>query len=109
MIDGAYLEAIFVSSDETRLLPSISGGSSSHDGCLNEDAGSSVGVRPFLDGYGGEGDGILIILSQMEVSGEPGLDAPMFSDQFDELSAFLVIGMVEPAAAVDHMIFLQNT
>ena len=44
MIHRADFESILVSSDETRLLTAIAGGTGKHDRCLGKDAGSSVGV-----------------------------------------------------------------
>jgi hypothetical protein len=44
----------------------------------------------------------------MEMSGEPRLDTPMFADQFDELFTLPFVTVVEPAAAVDDVILLQD-
>lgn len=45
----------------------------------------------------------------MEVTREPGLDATVFPDQFNEFTAFGFVGVVQPAASIDDVIFLQNT
>jgi hypothetical protein len=44
----------------------------------------------------------------MEMSREPSLDATVFPHQLDKLLALLLVGMVEPTASVDHVIFLQD-
>ena len=45
----------------------------------------------------------------MEVTREPSLDASVFTDKFNELSALGFIGMVQPAASIDNMVLLQHT
>mmetsp|Transcript_16867 Transcript_16867/g.39976 ORF Transcript_16867/g.39976 Transcript_16867/m.39976 type:complete len:305 (+) Transcript_16867:1062-1976(+) len=42
------------------------------------------------------------------MSGEPSLDAPVLPDELDELAALGVVGVVEPAAAVDDVVLLQD-
>ena len=79
-----------------------------HDGGLNKDAGTTVGVGTLLGIDGGEGDGILVVLSEVEVSGEPTLDATVFPNELNELAAFGIVGMVEPAATVDDVILLKD-
>ena len=37
------------------------------------------------------------------------LDAPVFSDQVDELLALLLVGVIQPAASVNNVILLQHT
>ena len=44
----------------------------------------------------------------MEVAREPSLDAAVFPDKLDELAALLVVGVVEPAAAVDDVVLLED-
>lgn len=51
-------------------------------------------------------DGILIILSQMEVSREPTLDATMFPNDLDEASTIPLVAVIQPTASVDHVILL---
>mmetsp|Transcript_52249 Transcript_52249/g.52642 ORF Transcript_52249/g.52642 Transcript_52249/m.52642 type:complete len:107 (-) Transcript_52249:532-852(-) len=106
MINGADLEPILVPPYQTGLLPPIAGGSPAHDAGLHKDAATAVGVGSVLGIDRGEGDAILIILPQMEMSREPRLDAAMLSHQFDEFAALLIVGMVEPAASVHHVILL---
>mmetsp|Transcript_7620 Transcript_7620/g.16320 ORF Transcript_7620/g.16320 Transcript_7620/m.16320 type:complete len:314 (-) Transcript_7620:565-1506(-) len=108
MVDGAYFEAVFGSSQQTRLLTSVAAGSSSHDGCLDEDAGSTVGIGSFLGIHGWEGNRILIILSQMKMSRKPTLDRSMFPHQLNKLSAIPLIRVVQPATSIHHMIFLND-
>ena len=74
VINGADLESILVTTDKTRLLTSITRSSSAHDGGLGKDAGSTVGVRSILGVDGGEGNTVLVVLSQVEMSREPGLE-----------------------------------
>lgn len=50
----------------------------------------------------------MIILAQMKVSREPGLDAAVLAHEFNKLAALFIVGMVEPAAAIDDVIFLQD-
>ena len=40
---------------------------------------------------------------------EPGLDAAVLTHQVDELAALLLIGVIQPAAAVDDVVLLQHT
>lgn len=51
----------------------------------------------------------MVILSKMEMTREPGLDAAMFSDKLNEFTTLRFIGMVEPAASINDMVFLQDT
>ena len=55
-----------------------------------------------------EGDGILVVLPEVEMSGEPSLDAPVLPDELDELAALGVVGVVEPAAAVHDVALLED-
>jgi hypothetical protein len=73
VVHGANLKAILVSTDESRLLAAIARGSTAHDGCLGKDTRSTVGVGSELGVYGGEGNGVLVVLAKMEMSREPGL------------------------------------
>lgn len=130
VVDGADLESVLVTADETGLLTSVPGGSGTHDGGLGEDARATVGVGSILGVNGGElneilantklmastapwgglnvfiqrkthSDRILVVLSKVEVSTEPGLDGTVLTDKLDELLALLVVRVVEPAASVD--------
>ena len=51
-------------------------------------------------------DSTLIILSQMKMSTEPSFDTAMFSHKLNKLATLLLIGMIEPAAAINDVIFL---
>ena len=108
VVNSADLKPVLVSSKQTRLLPTISRRTTSHHRRLGEYTRTTVGIRAFAGINGGKGNGVLIILAQMKMSAEPTLDAAMLSDQFDELAAILLVGMVEPAASVDNMILLQD-
>ena len=44
----------------------------------------------------------------MEVPREPGLDAAVFTDNFNELAALQVVGVVQPAASINNVILLQH-
>mmetsp|Transcript_23751 Transcript_23751/g.49323 ORF Transcript_23751/g.49323 Transcript_23751/m.49323 type:complete len:343 (+) Transcript_23751:86-1114(+) len=68
VINGANVESILVTTEQSRLTASITRSSSTNDRRLNKDATSTVGVRTFLGVNGGEGDTVLVILSQMEMS-----------------------------------------
>lgn len=109
VVDCANLEPILVSSQKARLLPTVSRRTASHHRCLGKHTRAAVGIWAFAGINGGKGDGILIILTQMEMSAEPTLYAAMLSNELNELATILLIGMVEPAASVDYVILLQNT
>mmetsp|Transcript_3850 Transcript_3850/g.5615 ORF Transcript_3850/g.5615 Transcript_3850/m.5615 type:complete len:295 (+) Transcript_3850:400-1284(+) len=109
VVNGADLESILVSTDETRLLTSITGSSSAHDGGLGEDTGSTVGVGSILRVNGGEGDTVLVVLTQVEMSRKPGLNRPVLSNQVNELLALFLIRMVQPTASIHNVILLQHT
>ena len=50
----------------------------------------------------------MVVLSEVEMSREPPLDASVLPDELDELAALGVVGVVEPAASVDDVILLQH-
>ena len=52
-----------------------------------------------------ESDAILVVLTQVEVPAEPGLDTRVLTDYTDKLSCILR-GVVEPAASVNDVILL---
>ena len=65
----------------------------------------SVGV------YGmrtGKRDAVLVVLPQVEMATEPRLDARVGAHDLDELAAVLTT-VVQPAAAVDDVVFLEDT
>mmetsp|Transcript_28266 Transcript_28266/g.50084 ORF Transcript_28266/g.50084 Transcript_28266/m.50084 type:complete len:268 (-) Transcript_28266:230-1033(-) len=109
VVNGADFESVLVSSNKSRLLTGVTRSSLSHHRCLRKHAGSTVWVWAILRVDGGEGDAVLVILSQVEMTREPGLDATMFSNKFNELSAFIFVGVIQPAASVDDVVLLQNT
>mmetsp|Transcript_2132 Transcript_2132/g.4820 ORF Transcript_2132/g.4820 Transcript_2132/m.4820 type:complete len:313 (-) Transcript_2132:195-1133(-) len=45
----------------------------------------------------------------MKVSREPSLDGSMFSYEFNKLAALAFVGMIEPAAAIDDMVLLNDS
>ena len=102
-------KSILVSTQQTRLLSAITRGTRAHDGRLGKDARSTVGVGTILGVNGRESNGILVILSQVEMSREPSLDATVFTDQFNVFTALSFVGMVEPAASINNVVFLQDT
>jgi hypothetical protein len=109
VVHSTDFEASFVTANKTRLLAGITRSASAHDRGLGKYTTSTVGVGTVLRVYGREGDGILVILSQVEVTRKPCLDATVFTDDFYELAALLIVGMVEPAATVDDVVLLQDT
>mmetsp|Transcript_6268 Transcript_6268/g.9229 ORF Transcript_6268/g.9229 Transcript_6268/m.9229 type:complete len:307 (-) Transcript_6268:225-1145(-) len=109
VVDGANFESVLVSSNETGLLTTVTGRSRSHNGGLDKDATSTVGVGTDFGVKRGEGNGVLIILTQVKVTREPCLDATVFTDQFNKLTALGLVGMIQPTAAIYNVIFLQNT
>ena len=48
----------------------------------------------------------MIVLSQMEMATKPCLDTAMLAHELNKLAALFLVGMVEPAAAVDDVVFL---
>mmetsp|Transcript_12356 Transcript_12356/g.35843 ORF Transcript_12356/g.35843 Transcript_12356/m.35843 type:complete len:676 (-) Transcript_12356:268-2295(-) len=109
MVHRADLEAVLAAPQQPALLAAIAGRATPHHRRLHEHATSAVRVRPFfLLGDGGEGDGILVVLPQVEVAREPALDAAVLAHQLDELATPVLVGMVEPAAAVDDVVLLQH-
>jgi len=53
-----------------------------------------------------KGDPHLVILAEVEVAREPGLDATVLADELDEFACGGASAMVEPAAAVDYVVLL---
>lgn len=72
---ASHLEAVLVAAENARLAASVPRAPAAHDARLDEDARAAVGVGPFLAGDGGEGDGVLVVVRQVEVAREPALDA----------------------------------
>ena len=107
MINGADLESILVSSEESRLLSAIARCAGAHDGCLCKDTRSAIWVGPFFWIHSRKGDAILIILTEMKMSREPSFNAAMLSDEFNEFSTSGIVRVIEPTTAIDYMIFLQ--
>ena len=50
----------------------------------------------------------LVVLAEVEVAREPGLDAAVLANELDEFARGGTAAMVQPAAAVDHVVLLQN-
>ena len=44
----------------------------------------------------------------MKMTTEPSLDAAMFAHKFNEFATFGIVGMIQPTATIDHVIFLQD-
>mmetsp|Transcript_16554 Transcript_16554/g.32656 ORF Transcript_16554/g.32656 Transcript_16554/m.32656 type:complete len:381 (+) Transcript_16554:1173-2315(+) len=109
MVDGADLKALLVAADQPRLLPAVPRRAAAHHRGLHEDARAAVGVGSVLGVDGGEGDGVLVVLAEVEVAREPRLDAAVLADKLDELAALLLVRVVEPAAPVDHVVLLEDT
>jgi hypothetical protein len=107
-----YVKALLlIAANHSRLLVAVTESSATHDTLVctkthlprlgwGSTAGSMVNSR--------KGD-VLVVLSQMEMSTKPSLDATILTDNFDKLAAFHIVGMIQPAAAIDDMIFLQDT
>jgi hypothetical protein len=75
---------------------------------LHEHTRAAIGVWAILGVNGWEGDGVLVVLPEVEVAREPGLDASVLAHKLDELAALLLIRVVEPAAPVDDMVLLKH-
>mmetsp|Transcript_137876 Transcript_137876/g.239666 ORF Transcript_137876/g.239666 Transcript_137876/m.239666 type:complete len:235 (-) Transcript_137876:466-1170(-) len=108
MVNGENLKSILISANEAGLLSAVTRSSCAHDAGLDKHTRSTVRVRSILRVDGGERDGILVILSQVEMAREPSLDAPMLAHQLDELAAPFLVTVVQPTATVDYMVFLEN-
>merc|ERR1712003_259357 len=100
MVHGANLEPVFVSSEETRLPTLVTRSSSPHHRSLRENTRSTIWVRSVLGVNRWECDRILVILSQVEVTRKPTLDTTVFTNEFNEFTAFLVVRVIEPAATI---------
>mmetsp|Transcript_2585 Transcript_2585/g.3843 ORF Transcript_2585/g.3843 Transcript_2585/m.3843 type:complete len:470 (-) Transcript_2585:387-1796(-) len=107
VIDGTNFETIGVAPQQTTLLSSIPTRTAPHDTGLGKDATAPIGIGTLLAGNRRKGNAVLIILSQMKMSTEPGLDTAVFPYQFDKSAALSLVGMVQPATAVHDVIFLQ--
>jgi len=59
--------------------------------------------------YSTHRDGILIVLTQMEMTTKPSLNTPMLSNQLDKLLTLLLIRMIQPTTSINDVIFLQNS
>ena len=44
----------------------------------------------------------------MKVSAEPSLDAAMLAHEFDKFATLGLVGMIQPTAAIDNVIFLDD-
>mmetsp|Transcript_57787 Transcript_57787/g.135683 ORF Transcript_57787/g.135683 Transcript_57787/m.135683 type:complete len:301 (+) Transcript_57787:764-1666(+) len=108
VVHRADLEALLVAADQTRLLAPVARGAAAHHRRLDENARAAVGIGAVLGVDGGEGDGVLVVLPEMEVAREPRLDAAVLAHQLDELAALLLVRVVEPAAAIDDVVLLQH-
>ena len=53
-----------------------------------------------------KGDSHLVILAEVEVAREPGLDATVLTDELDKFACGGATAMVQPAAAVDYVVLL---
>eukprot|EP00962_Isochrysis_galbana_P046166 scaffold18463_cov66-Isochrysis_galbana.AAC.1 len=71
----AHFEAVLIPAEDARLTPTVARAAAPHDTRLDEDARAAVRVRPLLARDGGEGDGVLVVVRQVEVAREPALDA----------------------------------
>mmetsp|Transcript_13471 Transcript_13471/g.52928 ORF Transcript_13471/g.52928 Transcript_13471/m.52928 type:complete len:586 (+) Transcript_13471:1619-3376(+) len=101
VVDGAHLEALGVSADEARLAATVAGGAGGHHAGLGEDAGAAVVTA-------GEGDGVLVVVREVEVRGEPALDLGALAHRLDEELGRALVVVVEPAAPVDDVALLED-
>ena len=53
-------------------------------------------------------DAVLVVLAQMEVATEPRFDARVGTHDLNELATVLTT-VVQPAAAIDDVVFLEDT
>ena len=99
--DHAHLEAVLVAADEARVAAAVAAAAGGHDSCLRKDAAAAVVSA-------GEGDRVLVVVGEVEVAGEPALDLVVLADGLDELLARDLVVVVQPAAAVDDVAFLDT-
>mmetsp|Transcript_24257 Transcript_24257/g.55801 ORF Transcript_24257/g.55801 Transcript_24257/m.55801 type:complete len:245 (-) Transcript_24257:525-1259(-) len=109
MVNSANLEAVLVAPQQPALPPFVARCAAAHDTGLCEDTRSTVGVGPLLARDCRESDGVLVILAEVEVAREPGLDAAVLADELDVLLGDVTRRVVEPAAPVDHVVLLKHT
>ena len=108
VVDRADLEALLVAADQPRLLPAVARRAAAHDRRLREDARAAVRVGALARVDGRERDAVLVVLAEVEVAAEPGLDAAVLPHQLDEFARRRAAAVVQPAAAVDDVVVLQH-
>ena len=101
VVDGAHLEAARVAAHEARLAAAVAGGARRHHARLRENRRPSVVPAR-------EGDGVLVVVRQVEVRGEPALDLRVGAHGVDEQLRSHRVVVVEPAAAVDDVALLEH-
>ena len=102
MVHGTDLEALLGASHQTGLATAVSRASSSDDSSLHEDTRAAVVSL-------GKGDGVLVVLPEVEVAGEPGLNASVLADDLNEPPSRLSARVIQPAAAVHHVVLLKHS
>mmetsp|Transcript_25197 Transcript_25197/g.74957 ORF Transcript_25197/g.74957 Transcript_25197/m.74957 type:complete len:535 (+) Transcript_25197:92-1696(+) len=113
VVDRQDLEPRLVAAQQARLAPSVARAAAAHHSGLHKDARSAVRVRALFPRHRREGDRVLVVVREMEVSREPPLDAAVPPDELDELARrarvrLLAARVVQPAAAVDDVVLLQH-
>ena len=83
------------------MAAAVTAAAGSHDSGLRKDAAAAVVAT-------GEGDGVLVVMGEMEVPGEPALDLVVLADGLNEPLAGDLVVVVQPAAAVDNVAFLNK-
>ena len=103
-MDGwmGYLETLLGTAQETRLSAPITTALLTNHCSLHED--TATAVIAFR-----EGDTVLVILSEMEVTREPSFDAGVLAHNINKAASRLATRVVQPAAAIDDVVLLQDT
>lgn len=101
VVHSADLETLLRAAKKTGLSSAVTRASLSNDGGLHEHTASSVVTLR-------ECDGVLVVLAKVEVSREPGFNAGILANNLNKAASGLASGVVKPAAAVHHMVFLQD-
>mmetsp|Transcript_83067 Transcript_83067/g.267693 ORF Transcript_83067/g.267693 Transcript_83067/m.267693 type:complete len:354 (+) Transcript_83067:77-1138(+) len=77
VVHGADLEALGVAAQQPGVPAAVARGAGRHAACLREDARAAVVAAR-------EGDGVLVVVREVEVAGEPRLDARVLANALDE-------------------------
>mmetsp|Transcript_104045 Transcript_104045/g.279485 ORF Transcript_104045/g.279485 Transcript_104045/m.279485 type:complete len:543 (+) Transcript_104045:119-1747(+) len=101
VVHGADLEALGVAAQQPGVSAAVARGAGGHAACLREDARAAVVAAR-------EGDGVLVVVREVEVAGEPPLDARVAANGVDEPFGIDGVAVVQPTAAVDNVALLED-